>query len=178
MRLFLEKGFDETTVEDIADAVEISPSTFFNYFANKEAVVFEDELDPLILGAFNAAPADVSPVTALRRAMREVFTELTPAQDRLLQQRMRLLAATPELRAAMLNQFATLVDQIADLLSTRVGRRQDDFALHNIAGALLGVLMGAMQSFTENPDADMYEIVDRSLAHFEAGLPLDWPPPG
>ena len=175
MRLFLDKGFAETTVEDIAAAVEISPSTFFNYFPSKEAVVFEDELDPLILDAFNAQPPGVSPIAALRMAMRDVFGRLSSQQEDMLRRRMRLLAATPELRAAMLNEFALLVDQIGALLASRTGRAADDFAIHNIAGALLGVLMSAMMSAIQRPGEDMVEAAVRSLEHLEAGLPLDWP---
>ena len=176
MRLFLEKGFDETTVEDIAEAVEISPSTFFNYFPSKEDVVFEDELDPLVLAAFDAQPADMKPIRRLRMAMKAVFGNLTPEQDRMLRQRMQLLAATPELRGAMLTQFASLVDQIAHLLAPRVGRKQDDFAVHNIAGAVLGVLLASMLAIIDNPKVDMIKIVDDALSHLEAGLPLDWKP--
>jgi len=176
MRLFLAQGFDETTVEDIAEAVEISPSTFFNYFPSKEAVVFEDELDPYILAAFDAQPADTNPIRRLRVAMRTVFARITPDQDAMLRQRMQLLAATPELRGAMLSQFASLVDQIAHLVAPRVGKSQDDFAVHNIAGAVLGVLLSAMLALVDNPDADMVAITDDALAHLEAGLPLDWKP--
>jgi AcrR family transcriptional regulator len=176
MRLFLEKGFDETTIEDIAQAVEISPSTFFNYFPSKEEVVFEDELDPLVLAAFDAQPADTNPVRRLRMAIRAVFGNLTPEQDSMLRQRMQLLATTPELRGAMLSQFALLVDQIAHLLAPRVGRKQDDFAVHNISGAVLGVLLSSMLTIVDNPKADMIEVVDDALAHLEAGLPLDWKP--
>ena len=176
MRLFLEKGFDNTTIEDIAEAVEISPSTFFNYFPSKEEVVFQDDLDPLVLAAFDAQPSHIHPITRLRTAMRTVFTQITPEQDRLMRQRMELFTTTPELRAAMLSQFATLADQIADLLAPRVGKRPNDFAVHNIAGAVLGVLMMALITIGENPEADMHKVVDRAMAHLEAGLPLEWPP--
>jgi AcrR family transcriptional regulator len=175
MRLYLERGFDETTVEDIASAAEISPSTFFNYFPSKEAVVFEDDLDPLILDAFNAQEPDLPPIAALRLAMREVFSQLSDAQEQMLRRRMRLLAVTPGLRAAMLNEFAILVDQIATLLASRTGRPANDFAIHNIAGALLGVLMSAMMGAIQNPGEDMVAAAVRSLEHLEAGLPLDWP---
>jgi len=176
MRLFLERGFEATTVEDIAEAVEISPSTFFNYFPSKEEVVFEDELDPLVLAAFDAQPESTHPVRRLRMAMRTVFGQLTPEQDRMMRARMQLLATTPELRGAMLSQFASIVDQIAHLLGPRVGRERDDFAVHNIAGAVLGVLLAAMLEIIDNPKADMLKVTDDALAHLEAGLPLDWPP--
>jgi len=176
MRLFLERGFDETTIEDVAEAVEISPSTFFNYFPSKEAVVFEDELDPLVLAAYNAQPPELSPVAALRNSMLAVFGAMTREQELLMRQRMQLLSSTPGLRAAMLNGFAELVGQIADLLAARAGRKRDDFAIHNISGAILGVLMSAMLAIQGNPKADMLKVVDAALAHLEAGLPLDWPP--
>jgi AcrR family transcriptional regulator len=176
MRLFLERGFEATTIEDIAEAVEISPSTFFNYFPTKEDVVFEDELDPLILSAFDALPDDQNPVRRLRMAMEAVFSRMSPEQDRMIRQRMQLMAMTPELRGAMLSQFASIVDQIAHLLAPRVGRTRDDFAVHNIAGAVLGVLLSAMLAIVDNPKADMFRTIDDSLAHLEAGLPLDWTP--
>jgi AcrR family transcriptional regulator len=176
MRLFLERGFEATTVEDIAEAVEISPSTFFNYFPSKENVVFEDELDPLILSAFDALPDEPNPVRRLRMAMRNVFAQMTREQDRMIRERMQLMAVTPVLRGAMLSQFASLVDQIAHLLASRSGLKHDDFAVHNLAGALLGVLLSVMLTLDDNPKADVLRTVDDALAHLEAGLPLDWTP--
>ena len=175
LRLFLEKGFEDTTVEDIAAAVEISPSTFFNYFPSKEAVVFEDEFDPLVIAAFDAqADATTNPIHALRMAMGQVFARVPPELARLVQQRTVLIATTPSLRAAMLGQFADLADQIADLLAARTGKPKDDFAVHNIAGAVLGVMMTVMMVVTDKPDADVFKVMNDSLAHLEAGLPLDW----
>ena len=52
LRLFQEQGYDETTIEQIAEAVEISPSTFFNYFPTKEDVVIQDPYDPLFISSF------------------------------------------------------------------------------------------------------------------------------
>jgi len=174
MQLFLERGFDATTVEEIAEAAEISPSTFFNYFPSKEDVVFQDELDPLILAAFNAQPDSTNPIAALRNAMRTVFKNLSPEQDTVMRQRMALMSSTPELRTAMLGQFADLVDQIAQLIATRVGRPASDFALRNLAGALLGVMMSSLLAAAHDPKVDLIAIADRAMAHLEAGLPLDW----
>ena len=173
MRLFLEKGFQATTVEDIAEAVEMSPSTFFNYFPSKEDVVLEDDLDPPILAAFNAQPADLHPISALRNAMKSVFSQLTAEQDLFMRQRMTLLTSDPGLRAGMLNQFAGMVNQVAEVVSGRVNRPASEFALRNLAGALIGVLMAALLHAADDPNANLMELVDRALAHLEAGLPLD-----
>src|SRR5690242_12893155 len=174
MRLFLEKGYDETTIEDIAEAVEISPSTFFNYFPSKEAVVFQDDLDPLIIAAFDAQPSTVNPIRRLRNAMRTVFEHMTPDQETLVRERAQLFLSTPELRGAMFSQFADLVNQIAELLAARSGKKTSDFAVRNMAGAVLGVLLASMLMITEDPKANMVKVADSALAHLEAGLPLDW----
>ena len=176
IELFLRQGFDETTVEQIAAAAEISPSTFFNYFPTKEDVVFQDELDPLILAAFDSQPAGTNPIRAIRNAMKSVFEEITPEQDRLVRERIALMSSTQSLRAAMLAQFAELVDQLAALVASRTGGSPDDFAVRNFAGALLGVMMSAFLAVAADPKQDMMEAADRALAHLEAGLPLDWTP--
>lgn len=173
MRLFLEKGFQATTVEDIAAAVEISPSTFFNYFPSKEEVAFQDDLDPLILEAFNRQPAGVSPIGALRNAMRSVFAAVPPDEEELLRGRMALVARDADLRAAMLNQFSALVDQVAGILAGRTRRRPDDFQLRNLSGALLGVIMAAILAAAGEPGTNFVEVMDAALAHLERGLPLD-----
>src|SRR5438552_2847567 len=172
IRLFLERGFEATTIEEIAEAAEISPSTFFNYFPTKEEVVFQDELDPLILAAFNAPPEGTHPIRALRDSMKTVFGQLTAEQDNVMRQRISLMSSTPALRSAMLTQFADLVDQIAELIAGRVGREPTDFAIRNLAGALLGVMMSALLIAASDPKADMIDVADRAMAHLEAGLPL------
>ncbi|HVC78080.1 MAG TPA: TetR family transcriptional regulator [Candidatus Micrarchaeaceae archaeon] len=176
LRLFLKKGFDETTIEEIAAAAEISPSTFFNYFPSKEEVVFQDELDPLILAAFDAQPQGTHPIRAIRTAMKVVFRNLTTEQDKVMRERIALMSSTPSLRAAMLVQFADLVGQIAALVASRSGGSPTDFAIRNFSGALLGVMMSAMFTAVQDPKTDLLEVADQAMAHLEAGLPLRWTP--
>lgn len=76
----------------------------------------------------------LSPIAALRNAMRSVFSGLTPEQGALLRQRTGLIQRDPEMRAAMLNQFTGMVDQVAEVLEARVGERASDFAVRNLAG--------------------------------------------
>jgi AcrR family transcriptional regulator len=172
MRLFLKKGFEATTIEEIAEAVEVSPSTFFNYFSSKEDLVLQDDLDPMMIAAFNAQPAELSPIAALRTSMNSMFSALTPEQEAMLQQRMALVQRDPDVRAAMLNQFAGMVDQVAEVLAVRVGRSAADFAVRNLAGALIGVLMSSLLAAAADPKADLIQLADAAMAHLEAGLPL------
>ena len=76
MRLFREHGYEETTVEQIAEAAEVSPSTFFRYFPTKEDVVLLDEYDDLIVEAFRAQPPELTPLQAIRKALSEVMGTL------------------------------------------------------------------------------------------------------
>jgi len=68
LRLFRERGYEATTVAQIAEAPEVSESTFFRYFPTKEDVVLWDELDPPIFEAFSTQPAELGPIRALRYA--------------------------------------------------------------------------------------------------------------
>ena len=60
LRLFREQGYDATTVSQIAEAAEVSDSTFFRYFPTKEDVVLWDEFDPLIIEVFQGAAGRVA----------------------------------------------------------------------------------------------------------------------
>ncbi len=173
MRLFLEKGFDATTVDEIAAAADISPSTFFNYFPTKEDVVLTDDLDPLILDAFNRQAAGLSPVAAMRRAMSEVFSAIPPEEAEVVRERVALMAREEGLRAAMLSQFASLIQEIAELIAQRDGRDPGDFRVRNLAGAVMGVMMASILAAADDPKADFLGLAERGLDHLEAGLPLD-----
>ena len=78
LRLFREQGYQATTVEQIAAAAEVSPSTFFRYFPTKEDVVLQDDMDARMVEAFARQPPDLAPVAAIRAAMREALSSFTP----------------------------------------------------------------------------------------------------
>jgi AcrR family transcriptional regulator len=172
LRLFREQGYDATTVEQIAEAAEVSPSTFFRYFPTKEDVVLYDAFDPLLFAAFEAQPAALSPIQALRGAIREVFATLSAEELAEQRERATLMVAVPELRMRMLDQVVVATEQLAELVARRVGRRADDLAVRTFAGAVLGALMAPLLAAIADPRADYRALMDASLAYLEAGLPL------
>jgi AcrR family transcriptional regulator len=173
MRLFRERGYQATTVEQIAEAAEVSPSTFFRYFPTKEDVVLYDVLDPAALAAFRAQPAELRPIRALRGAMRQVFAGMSPEELAVQRERDALIRSVPELRARMLDEFARNLEQIAELVAERVGRRADDPAVRTLAGAVIGVAISAWYAVGDQATTNEYlAVMDAGLAQLEAGLPL------
>jgi AcrR family transcriptional regulator len=170
--LFREQGYDATTVEQIAEAAEVSPSTFFRYFPTKEDVVLQDDLDPVLVAAFHAQPAELKPIQALRGAMRAVFAGLSEEDWITVRQRHALINAVPELRARQLDEFYRTVQLLAEAVAERVGRPADDFAVRTLAGAVIGVGISAMLSANEDPTMDHMERMDAGMALLEAGFPL------
>ena len=74
MDLFSREGFDGTTVEEIADACEVSPRTFFRYFPTKEDVLFGDseQRSTALIETLAAQPLDLAPLDAIHAAMRDI----------------------------------------------------------------------------------------------------------
>ena len=172
MALFKDQGYDRTTVEQIAAAAEVSPSTFFRYFPSKEEVVLQDDYDALLIAAFHDQKADVPPLRALRNAITEVFSSMPESQQAQEAERIRIMSAVPELRARMLAQVSEMIQMLADAVAERVGRESDDFEVRTFAGALVGVALGIAADPHDDPGLDYLNQFDRALARLESGLPI------
>lgn len=159
-------------MSQIADAAEVSESTFFRYFATKEAVALWDDFDPQFLAAFRAQPPGLAPIPALRAAASAVFDRLPAAEREAIRQRTDLVLSVPELRAASLDQFGGAMRLMAEAVAERVGRSPDDFAVRTLVGATIGAYLAAIYVATENPGADLIALMDEAMGHLEAGLPL------
>jgi len=126
LALFAERGYDATTVDAIAAAAEVSPSTFFRYFPTKEDVVLHDRYDPLLLGAFDAQPPELGVIAALRATMQEVLGSLPAEEVERERQRATLILSVPELRARSLDQLASTMAAFASEIAQRAGRDAED----------------------------------------------------
>jgi AcrR family transcriptional regulator len=176
LRLFGEQGYQATTVEQIAAAAEVSPSTFFRYFPTKEDLVLQDDMDTRMIEALERQPAGLGPITAVRAATREVFASYTEADLDLIQQNMALTLSVPEVRARALDEFARTIAVMGEALAKRSGRPTDDLTVRTLAGAIIGVIMSITLPWDGWSDPQNMEEtfgrIDTALGLLEAGLPL------
>lgn len=147
LRLFSEKGYDRTTVAEIATAAEVSYATFFNYFTAKDEVIFADDdlYDDLLAEVFAVHDPQERPADLLLRAMRHLSRATVwsfPLEHEFTRLRARLIAQVPALRAAALLRNAALQQRLADALLRAYPHEID--ALH--AAALTGALVGAVDA--------------------------------
>ncbi|CAM3424047.1 TetR family transcriptional regulator [Kibdelosporangium persicum] len=119
--LFCTNGYEATTIDQIAEAVEVSSRTFFRYFTSKEDVALSlaDEQVTAILDAFAAQPADMPVLTAMRTAAVQVVrSSETQARFHSLQ---NLISASPALTAARIERGTARFDTLARLVGARMG---------------------------------------------------------
>jgi AcrR family transcriptional regulator len=172
IRLFRDQGYAATTVEQIAEAAEVSPSTVFRYFPTKEELVTTDEVDPVIFAAFEEQPRELGLLRAWRGAMHAVLDRLTDAEMATERERMQLIMSVPELWAASLGNVTKTLATMTELSARRVGRAPDDPAVRNVIGAMFGVLLIAALDWGGNPDTDLVAMIDTALDQLDAGLSL------
>ncbi|GII77806.1 TetR family transcriptional regulator [Sphaerisporangium rufum] len=173
LRLFTEQGYEATTVEQIAEAAEISPSTFFRYFPSKEDVVARDDYDPLLAAAFLAQPESMPPLAAMRRAVRQVFDEVFAEDHETILRRVRLVWSVPALRARQLEGQVNTMAMLAGVIARRTGRAPGDLDVQVCAGAVTGAWIATVERWAGSGGAEpLPELMDRALALLEAGLPL------
>ena len=172
LRLFREQGYDATTVQQIIDIAEVSESTFFRYFPTKADTVLTDGYDPLIAGAFLGQPSHLRPIPALRAAFSTVFAGLSEQEKSELRERTHLAISVPELRAAILDQFASAMRLLTDVLAERTGHRADDMRVRTLAGAVVGAVVAVTFAVAEDPAVDFAAQLDEAMAFLDAGLDL------
>jgi AcrR family transcriptional regulator len=161
LRLFREQGYAETTVEQIAAAAEVSPSTFFRYFPAKEDTVLTDFMDRETFEVMVKAPARLSPLEALRYAINEVFSDMSDEHLQLEMVRNDLIRSVPELRRGMLMELIRPRDLLAEAVARRLGRPLDDPDLRLYAAAVMGVFMNlALESTGQDPAASVARLGD------------------
>lgn len=171
-RLFRKKGYDSTTIEQIAEAAEVSPSTFYRYFSTKENVVLYDIFDPVFINTFKAQPAELRPIQALQAAIRSVSNNLSAKQVEQFREREALVRKVPALRASLLEEIIRNIELLTKLVSERTGRSASDLSVRAMVGAVMGIVITVPFTSTENENGSWFENTDVALDQLEAGLLL------
>lgn len=169
LRLFRAQGYEATTVSQIAEAAMVSESTFFRYFGSKEAVVFEDDFDEVMLEAFRTQPPELTPLQAMRAAVTAGFSEITPDEIADSVERSELVMRVPELREAVAGELVKTIDKLADLCAQRMQLPADHVRVRALAGAVVGAMLGVF--FVDGRMSQGFvERIDSALAELESGF--------
>ena len=163
LRLFEAQGYEQTTVEQIAEAAETSTTTFYRYFPTKEDVVFDDEYDSVIEAAAASRPRDESPAATIRAVVVAVVESGEADSDRNLT-RLRLMAAVPALDARFAAEERKTTALITRVLAGRTGRPADDYELVLVAAAVVAVLFTATRRWAAEQGATpLAALIDQAL---------------
>jgi AcrR family transcriptional regulator len=166
LELYLEQGFDETTVAQITERVGLTTRTFFRHFADKRDVLFvgQDELRERVAKAIAAAPPTWSTVKAAASGLNIAAAALQIRRDE-AQDRRRLILATPVLRERELIVFASVAATIAEALRERGA---DDGGARVTAEAMVAAFRVAFEYWGEHPDRELPQLVDEMLEELKA----------
>lgn len=172
LRLFADKGYTQTTVEDIADAAAISPRTFFRYFPSKEDVVMWDEYDdPVALDLLAAQPEDEPLAETIRAVVRETLEGLYRHDPERLLTRVQLASTVPELRARFVEQQTRGIEQLTEVFATRRGARVDELTLRVVGSAMLAAVSVALDAWQrDGGKADLLALLDRATDALAMGV--------
>jgi AcrR family transcriptional regulator len=140
MRLFAENGYDNTTIEDITDVVDISSRTFFRYFSSKEDVLFTDVDHEPFVEQIRAQPLNVSDVDAVRNAYIAMLPSKDPAVDERTILLKKALESTPTLQGRNLQLQSDFRLVIARALADRRGLAEPDDTVR-LAAAIAQAVM-------------------------------------
>lgn len=155
--LVAQHGFDHVTIEDITEAVDVSPRTFFNYYASKEEALTAADPDRIcsMRAALLQRPAEEPPLVALRHAILAGADDLAEEQGPWLQ-RLSIIRSDPRLLAALARSWWVLEHELADGLTERLGARSDDLVPAVLATSSVAALRVAISRWHDT---------SRSLPH-------------
>jgi len=169
MRLFLAQGFDETTVEMIAAAANVSQMTCFRHFPTKEAMVLSDPYDPMIAACVAAEPATLRSFDRICNGVLKSMDHIAPDDLSLVLERTRLIMRTPQLRARYWEQQTATRAIFTQALRRPDG--EDDFGLELVASACTGALTTVIEFWAGQPDGtDLRELVARAFEALRAEI--------
>ncbi|MEU4985532.1 TetR family transcriptional regulator [Streptomyces sp. NPDC021969] len=179
LELFTERGYEETTIDDIAAAADVSQRTFFRYFASKEdAAFFVARLaESHFVEAVLARPPEEAPLDALRLALAESWSTIGEAVEQLVPLELhmrfyRVIESTPALLAAHLRRATELEEEIARVVAAREGLDVDTDPRPRVAVAVFGAVMRVTERiWSARDDASLAALRDLTADYLDQVAP-------
>jgi mycofactocin system transcriptional regulator len=171
--LFAERGFEATTVDEIATAVGVGRRTLFRYFESKNDIAWGDF--DWVMERLRAALAEGDGLP-LMEALRHGVVESNryPAdQETGLRTRMTLITGTAALQAHSALRYAEWRGVVAEWAGARLGEAPDDLRPRVIGYAALGSAMASFERWVASEGEDLLELLDASFAALAAGFATD-----
>ncbi|OAZ44038.1 TetR family transcriptional regulator [Microbacterium arborescens] len=164
--MFLERGFDDVSIREIADAADVSPTTVFAHFSQKEALVFDedDEQRERLVAAVRERPAGTSIAGAIRAYYeREIRSGAAEHGDDVARRFMEFLNATPALRDYAARMWLRHEDALAEAVAAELGEERPDPHVRAFARFVLQIQ--TMVNESDDPEATL----DAGFAVLENG---------
>jgi AcrR family transcriptional regulator len=167
LRLFADQGYEATTVQQIAEAADVSLSTLFRYFPTKAQLVVSVDLSTLVHEAFRVAAPGDSVFDAITVALRASLPELSSMLPGASPDDRNALTTLARLREAMLGEATGAVGLFAALIGERWGRDPHDAQVQAAAGAVVGVGLAAMSADRDLGRAAALRILETGMDGLE-----------
>ncbi|AVH56816.1 MULTISPECIES: TetR/AcrR family transcriptional regulator [Streptomyces] len=170
-RLIQEQGYEAATIERIAEAAEVSPSTVFRYFPAKEDIVLTDEYDPVLEEELRARPADEPWFDSLRYVVTKAIGLGLAEEPEVTRLRTRLMVEVPAVRSRMMESMSVTGRLLCRAIGERTGRDPQSLEVRVFAMSLMGGLMETSLYWAEGGHQEDYtDVVDRAVSVLEHGL--------
>ena len=168
MQLYSERGFDSTTVAQIAQAAGLTERTFFRHFADKREVLFwgAEALQDFLVQEVEAAPPSSTPLDALAAAFVQAATVISQQRRDLARRRHAIITANAELQERELVKMSRLAGALAAALGRR-GLREPDASLAAEVGVALFKV--AFESWVrDTSEKELAQVIRETLANLRA----------
>jgi mycofactocin system transcriptional regulator len=165
LELFFDRGFEATTIDDIAAAAGIGRRTFFRYFASKNDLPWGD-FDSLLdrmTQFLDALPVSLPIMEAVREAALE-FNRLPDSEVPYHRRRMELLLHVPDLLAHSTLRYAAWRGVVARFAAARLGVDELDIEPQTVAWVSLATCLAAYEQWLREDDADLLALLGESFS--------------
>jgi mycofactocin system transcriptional regulator len=170
-RLFDERGFELTTIDDIAEAAGIARRTFFSYFASKNDVPwgsFEHELDRMRC-FLDEQSADLPLMDAIRLAVLD-FNTVAVGEEQWHRRRLALILSTPALQAHSTLRYTAWREVINEYAATRLGLGTGELTVQMLGYTSLATAIAAYEVWLATAGSDLHALLDDAFRQLTQGL--------